>query len=204
MGFLTRPGVDRNAERLDPRTPARNGIRHANHASGSLCVSVRVRRARSEDAEAFAGVVARVAEEGSIAAEPPVDVADRAAKAREVIEEEGLDALWILGEGDAVVGAVGVQATRAGGVLSLGMMVLPEFRGRGGGRALLGAALDYARDSGAHKVELEVWQDNARAISFYASAGFAVEGVRRSHYRRRDGTLRSAMLMALLLGSDER
>ena len=106
MRFLTRPGVERNAERLDRRTPARSGIRHANHASGSLCVSVRVRRARSEDAEAFAGVVARVAEEGSIAAEPPVDVADRAAKAREVIEEEGLDALWILGEGDAVVGAV--------------------------------------------------------------------------------------------------
>ena len=176
---------------------------YASGAGGNLCLAVRVRRARSEDAEAFAGVVARVAEEGSIAAEPPVDVEDRVAKAREVIEAEGLDALWVLDEDDAVVGAVGVQATRAGGVLSLGMMVLPEFRGRGGGRALLGAALEYARDSGAHKVELEVWQDNARAISFYASAGFAVEGVRRSHYRRRDGSLRSAIVMALLLDYDE-
>lgn len=165
---------------------------------------MRVRKAKSEDAEAFAGVVARVAEEGSIATEPPVDVEDRAVKARELIEAEGLDALWVLDEGDAVVGAVGVQATRAGGVLSLGMMVLPEFRGRGSGRALLGAALEYARNSGAHKIELEVWQDNARAIALYASAGFAVEGVRRSHYRRRDGTLRSAMLMALLLRGDER
>ena len=49
---------------------------------------------------------------------------------------------------------------------------------------------------GAHKVELEVWPDNARAIALYLSAGFEIEGFRRDHYRRRDGTLRSAVLMA--------
>ena len=164
---------------------------------------MRVRKARTGDAEAFANVLARVAEEGLIAAEPPVDVEDRAVKARETIEAEGPGVLWVLEEGDAIIGAVGVHATRARGVLSLGMMVLPEFRARGGGRGLLAAALEHARNSGAHKVELEVWPDNARAIGLYASAGFAVEGVRRSHYRRRDGKLRSAMLMALLLVDDE-
>ena len=164
---------------------------------------MQVRRARAEDAEPFANVVARVAEEGMIAAEPPVDVDDRAAKARELVEGEGPDALWVLEEADAIVGAVGVHATRARGVLSLGMVVLPEFRGRGGGRALLQAALEHARASGAHKVELEVWPDNARAVALYASAGFAVEGVRRSHYRRRDGSLRSAIVMALLLDYHE-
>lgn len=50
-----------------------------------------------------------------------------------------------------------------------------------------------------HKIELEVWPDNARAIALYARAGFEVEGVRRNHYRRRDGTLRSAMIMAYQL-----
>lgn len=164
---------------------------------------VRVRRARREDAEGFARVVAKVAEEGQIAAEPPVDVEARALKARETIAAGGPDVLWVLEEGDAVVGAVGVQATHASGVLSLGMMVLPEFRARGGGRALLRAALEHARASGAHKVELEVWPDNARAIALYASAGFAVEGVRRLHYRRSDGRLRSAIVMALLMVDDE-
>ena len=40
----------------------------------------------------------------------------------------------------------------------------------------------------AHKISLEVWTDNARAIALYAAAGFEVEGLRRDHYRRRDGT----------------
>ena len=37
----------------------------------------------------------------------------------------------------------------------------------------------HARLWGAHKLELEVWLDNAPAIALYASAGFEVEGLRR-------------------------
>jgi hypothetical protein len=40
---------------------------------------------------------------------------------------------------------------------------------------------------GAHKLWLETWTDNARAIAFYAAIGFEVEGLKRDHYRRRDG-----------------
>jgi putative acetyltransferase len=160
---------------------------------------MRVRQARAEDAEASAQVIARVAEEGLIATEPPVDLGERAAKARATIEGDGPDALWVLEAEEKIVGNAGLHTTHARGVLGLGMAILPEFRGRGGGRALLGAALAHAADRGAHKVELEVWPDNARAIALYTSVGFAVEGVRRSHYRRRDGTLRSAIVMALLL-----
>jgi putative acetyltransferase len=75
------------------------------------------------------------------------------------------------------------------------MAILPEFRGRGGGRALLDAAQEHARTVGAHKISLEVWTDNARAIGLYAAAGFEVEGLLRDHYRRRDGSLRSALIM---------
>jgi RimJ/RimL family protein N-acetyltransferase len=160
---------------------------------------VRVRRATVEDAESFAAVVARVAPEGLIAAEPPVDVEERAAKARELVQGEGPDALWVLEEDGAVVGATGVHTTRARGVLTLGMAILPEFRGRGAGRQLLEAAIEHARGTGAHKLELEVWPDNGRAIALYVAAGFAVEGVRRSHYRRADGSLRSSIVMGLLL-----
>jgi ribosomal protein S18 acetylase RimI-like enzyme len=82
------------------------------------------------------------------------------------------------------------------GVFSLGMAILPEARGRGGGRALLDSLEEHARGCGAHKLWLEAWSDNAAAIAFYAAAGFEVEGLKREHYRRRDGTLRSTMLMA--------
>lgn len=74
-------------------------------------------------------------------------------------------------------------------------------RARGRGRtALLEAIIEHARSQDAHKVELEVWTDNARAIALYSAAGFEVEGLRRNHYRRRDGSLRSALLMAIRLG----
>lgn len=53
------------------------------------------------------------------------------------------------------------------------------------------------------RVELKVWPDNQRAIRLYESLGFTVEGVRRNHYRRRDGTLRSAVLMARILPRED-
>lgn len=162
-----------------------------------------MRAAQAEDARAFGEVAARVAEEGLIATEPPVDVEERAATFRETVESDGPAALWVLEEADAIVGTIGVYATRVRGVLSLGMAILPEWRGRGGGRALLDTAIEHARAQGAHKLELEVWPENGRAIGLYARAGFAVEGVRRSHYRRRDGSLRSSVLMALLLRDGE-
>ncbi len=151
----------------------------------------------------MAGVMAAVAEEGLIATEPPVDVEARARRIRETIEGEGPAALWVLEDGGRVVGNAGVHQSGARGVLSLGMAILPEARGRGGGRSLLQAAVEHARACGAHKLELEVWPDNAPAIALYATAGFEVEGLRRDHYRRRNGSLRSALVMARLLSGDK-
>lgn len=158
-----------------------------------------VRRAATQDAEAFAAVVASVAaEERWIATEAPVDVAAFAERVRATIAA-GDDALWVLADGERVVGTLGLHATRATGVLSLGMCIVAGARGRGGGRALVQAAMEHARASTAHKVELEVWPDNERAIALYRAFGFEVEGRRRLHYRRRDGSLRSSLLMARLL-----
>jgi RimJ/RimL family protein N-acetyltransferase len=157
-----------------------------------------VREATVEDAEGLALIMAAVAEEGMIGAEPPVDIEARARRFRETIEGEGPAAVWVLADDGRVVGHAAVHE-RSPGVLYMGMVILAEARGRGGGRALLEAILEHALASGAHKVELEAWIDNARAIAFYASAGFEVEGLRRNHYRRRDGRLRSTLLMARLL-----
>jgi ribosomal protein S18 acetylase RimI-like enzyme len=42
-----------------------------------------------------------------------------------------------------------------------------------------------------------------RATGLYRSAGFEVEGLEHDHYRRRDGSLRSALLIGLPLESPE-
>ncbi len=139
---------------------------------------------------------AAVAEEGFLGGQPPIDIDDRVGRFRELIDGADPTAMWVLEDDDGqVVGHLAVQEI-VSGVLSVGMAVLAPARGRGGGRALLAAAQEHARASGAHKISLEVWTDNARAIALYAAAGFEVEGLRRDHYRRRDGRLRSTLIMA--------
>lgn len=154
------------------------------------------RAATPDDAQAFAAVKAEVAaEERWIATQPPVDVAAEAERMRGWLERG--DPLWVLEDDHGrVVGNVGLHATHADGVMALGMAIVADARGRGGGHALLQAALAWLDDSNMHKVELEVWPDNERAIALYERYGFEREGLRRDHYRRRDGSLRSALLMA--------
>lgn len=163
---------------------------------------MRVRPATDDDAEAFAAVIAAVAEEGRwIGTEPPVDVAARAARTREWTDRG--DGIFVLEDDEGrVVGNLGMHETHAKGVFSLGTAILADHRGRGGGHLLMQAALQWLAGTDAHKVELEVWPDNARAIALYERYGFEVEGTRRDHYRRRDGSLRSSLLMARLLSPE--
>ena len=162
---------------------------------------MQARPATPDDAHASAQVIADVAAERRwIATEAPVDVDARAERMRESLAE-GRSHLWVLEDDDGrIVGNLGLHPTHAAGVVSLGMAIVADARGRGGGHALLQAAMTWLHDSGMHKVELEVWPDNERAIALYERYGFEVEGLRRDHYRRGDGSLRSALIMARAVG----
>jgi ribosomal-protein-alanine N-acetyltransferase len=59
-----------------------------------------------------------------------------------------------------------------------------SFRGRGVGRALSEAVLDWCREQGAEAVELEVREGSRTARRLYERLGFAVVGERRSYYSR--------------------
>jgi len=155
-----------------------------------------VRRADVADVTDAARTVAAVAPEGFLGAQPPVDIDQRAERLRGIVERGHPAGLWVLEDDEGrQVGHAAVEETTPG-VLTIGMAILSEFRGRGGGRALLAAVQEHASTSGAHKISLEVWTDNARAIALYAGAGFEIEGLRRDHYRRQDGRLRSTLIMA--------
>jgi RimJ/RimL family protein N-acetyltransferase len=80
---------------------------------------------------------------------------------------------------------------------TLGMGVVPQWRGRGVGRRLLDATMAEARRVGFNRVELDVYADNARAIALYQRAGFVREGVIR-HASLIDGVFRDAILMAIV------
>ncbi len=148
----------------------------------------------------MAQVIRSVAEERDfIATQPPVDVQERADRLREAIAT-GLSQSWVLVEDERVIGALGLtRASWDPSVATLGMSILAAGRGHGGGRALLEAALTWARCSRMRKLDLEVYVENVRAVRLYAQAGFVVEGLRRDHYRNADGRLRSTLLMALFV-----
>jgi RimJ/RimL family protein N-acetyltransferase len=80
---------------------------------------------------------------------------------------------------------------------TLGMGLLPAWRGRGVGRRLLEATLAQARRSGFKRIELDVHADNPRAIALYEKAGFVREGIVRDASLI-DGVFRDAILMAIV------
>jgi L-phenylalanine/L-methionine N-acetyltransferase len=85
-------------------------------------------------------------------------------------------------------------------VADLGLMVAKAWRRRGVGRALLEAAVAWAREAGVLKLELHVFPWNEPAIRLYEEFGFEREGFRKAQYRRGDGDFADAILMAYSVG----
>jgi RimJ/RimL family protein N-acetyltransferase len=80
-------------------------------------------------------------------------------------------------------------------VADLGLMVAKDARRQGVGRALLEAAVEWARTAGVRKLELHVFPWNEPAIALYERFGFEREGFRRGHYHRAGEDV-DAILMA--------
>jgi RimJ/RimL family protein N-acetyltransferase len=158
-----------------------------------------VRQATPADLDALLDLLEAVAAERRfIATEPPVDRSGRRLEFLRMLEGGGC---FIVAEANGeVVGSLGVEARRCRG--DLGMGVAAEWRGRGVGTALLSAAIAWARESGLHKLVLEVFPHNEAALALYAKFGFEQEGYLRGHELRRSGELWDAIAMGLLLRAD--
>jgi ribosomal protein S18 acetylase RimI-like enzyme len=80
---------------------------------------------------------------------------------------------------------------------TLGIGLLPEFRGRGIGRQLMQTTIDAAWQCGMTRIELTVREHNANAIALYKSLGFEIEGLQRNAVRI-DGQYQNVYGMALI------
>ncbi|WP_282611104.1 GNAT family N-acetyltransferase [Pelagibius sp. Alg239-R121] len=63
---------------------------------------------------------------------------------------------------------------------TLGIGIIPEFRGNGLGARLIQLAIECATEVGFSRIELDVRADNFRAIALSEKAGFVKEGVLRN------------------------
>jgi RimJ/RimL family protein N-acetyltransferase len=159
---------------------------------------VGVRRALPEDIDAVVDMFVAVVDEGRwLGTQPPVD--RDAQYERFLHEATSNEAVSLVAVVDSeIVGHARVDLAPYK-VAGLGMMVAARWRGRGVGGALVRAAIDAARDLGAHKVALQVWPHNDAARRLYLRHGFVEEGVLRRHYPRRTGELWDAVIMGLVL-----
>ncbi|GLH75468.1 acetyltransferase [Bradyrhizobium sp. SSBR45G] len=80
---------------------------------------------------------------------------------------------------------------------TLGMGLLPPWRGRGIGRTLIRQTMDAALAGGLTRIELTVREANQNAIALYKSVGFQAEGLHRNAVRI-DGRYENVISMAFL------
>jgi RimJ/RimL family protein N-acetyltransferase len=160
---------------------------------------VLIRAASLEDWDGYRAAFESVAAEGRwIGTELPIDWDARQPSFQAVVAQQ--DQLILLAtndDGDVVGWAYSHH--EASGRASLGMGIVDGYRSAGLGTRLLTGVIGWARERGAHKVVLEVWPHNTRAIGLYEKLGFVVEGRYRRHWRRRDGSLWDAVMMGLVL-----
>jgi RimJ/RimL family protein N-acetyltransferase len=167
-------------------------------------VTVAIRPQVEHDVEGVLDVLETVGAEGRwIGTEVPFDRNARAANMRRELLDVNHFAGFVADDGGRIIGNVGLRLAPYG-VVSLGMAILDAYRSQGIGTRLIGQGTDWARRVGAHKVALEVWPHNERAIALYTKMGFVEEGRLRKHYRRRNGELWDAVVMGLLLVADSR
>jgi len=101
--------------------------------------------------------------------------------ARRATDEAGEVTFFVEEDGQVVGMAAGRPAPDAPGTVELvAMWVDPPMRGRGAGRALIEAVADWARGRGATRLQLQVTDTNAPAISLYTKEGFTPVGNRQS------------------------
>lgn len=151
------------------------------------------------DADSFHACLDRVARERLFLAllqAPPLE------KVREFVRENLAQGIpqFVAKQGETVVGWCDIfpgspeSFSHAG---SLGMGLLPAYRGKGIGRRLLTDCVAAAWAKGLLRVELAVRVDNSSAVRLYERFGFKLEG-KKQWAMMVDGSLHDVLIMAIL------
>jgi L-phenylalanine/L-methionine N-acetyltransferase len=166
-------------------------------------IKISIRPATPDDAEGFAAVFkSRSAANGTL--QHPYTSAE-IWRTRLAANSTTRECVFVAVVNGKIVGNAGVHSVsdspREKHVCGVGIGIAEPYQGRGVGRALMNACLDFAdRWANYSRVQLTVHSDNARAIKLYESLGFAVEG-RHRDFSFREGGYVDAIFMGRLTGA---
>ncbi len=172
-------------------------------------MTVEIRRARPGDLPALRELLARIAGEPDDERHVPIEPDEvdllLAGFASLIDPGEGPGvapcAMLLACVSAAPIGWVtmrGAERKRIRHQCSLGITVDRAHRGRGVGRALMTAAIAWARDERLDRIELRVMTRHRAAIALYRRMGFVHEGIARGAIRIGDA-LHDDHIMGLLL-----
>lgn len=95
----------------------------------------------------------------------------------------GLDQYLVWEENGMAAGYINFRILAGEGEIER-VAVHPLLRGRGFGRKLMEAMVEYASGQGVRDITLDVRVNNQTAINLYESCGFVKEAVRKDYYRQ--------------------
>jgi RimJ/RimL family protein N-acetyltransferase len=153
-------------------------------------VSVTLRRAEPDDVDFLVRLITHDDVAPFLAAVRPQSRDEIVALVERSEREPGAFGVFVIEVDGERAGTVEFEVVnRRSSIANVGGLALhPRFRGRGlateAARTLQRHLFD---DVGIHRLQLEVYAFNERAIAHFERAGFVREGVRRKAYRRRGG-----------------
>lgn len=143
------------------------------------------------------GLVAREKKFLAFLDAPPIEAIQQFATLQ---EQENMPHLIAVSEDDRVIGWCDISPLDRpvfAHVGTLGMGIIPEYRGLGIGEKLINTALDMAKKRGLTRIELTVREGNLPAQRLYQKVGFEVEGVHKNAVLI-DGVYENHVFMALV------
>ena len=148
---------------------------------------VRVRTATPDDIDALVRLVGEIRELGPVRGRTMARRGPDGARAHcaRLVADPEHRVVVAVDDADAVIGAAVLGADTAGGLLDppsvyvSHLLVRPEHRRRGAGRALVAAAAGYADELGVDSVVVGVAPTGRDANRFFARLGFAPLVIRR-------------------------
>jgi len=164
----------------------------------------RIRSAEVDDARALVGLLERLAVETDFMVVTVPDAKRDIEAVREYLkstDSSPINKSFLAVDGDRVVGvlvASGESHPSKMGSIDVDVGVRKAWHRRGYGRELLLTAEKWARQQGAHRLQLRVMVHNAPAIALYKGVGFEIEGTLRRNLKI-NGQFIDQYVMAKLL-----